>query len=65
MKHKPFEWVGHFLRWLLGAPFQELPSEFGDPVPVELRVFAAEIEVFQHRPQSHIPRQPLIHRERI
>ena len=65
MKHKPFEWVRCFLRWLFGAPFQELPPEFGDPVPVELRVFATEVKTIQHHPQSQIPPPPFVHRERI
>jgi hypothetical protein len=65
MKYKPFEWVRRFLRWLFGAPFQELPPEFGDPVPVELRVFAARVAEIQHRPQSQTPRLPLVHRERM
>lgn len=65
MKHKLFEWARGFLRWLFGAPFQELPSEFGDPVPAELRVFAAEVTEIRHRPQSQIPLAPLAHRERI
>lgn len=65
MKHKPFEWIGRFLRWLLGAPFQELPPEFGDPVPVELRVFAARVAEIQHRPQSQALRSSLVQRERV
>lgn len=65
MKYKLFEWVRCFLRWLFGAPFQELPPEFGDPVPVELRVFAARAAEIQHRPQGQIPRPPFAPRERI
>jgi hypothetical protein len=65
MKHKPFVWVRRFLHWWFGSPFRELPPEFGDPVPTELRVFAAEVEEIQHRPQSQIPLSPLTHRERI
>jgi hypothetical protein len=65
MKHKLFEWVRCFLRWLFGAPFQELPSEFGDPVPAELRVFGAEVTEIQHHPQSQMPLSPPVSRERI
>jgi hypothetical protein len=46
-----------FTRWLFGAPFEELPSEFGDPVPSELRRFEAEAEEFQHHRQGTIQRQ--------
>lgn len=65
MKHKLFEWVWGFLRWLFGAPFQELPSEFGDPVPAELRIFEAEVTEIQHHPQNQIPLAPLARREQI
>jgi hypothetical protein len=41
-------------RRLLSAPFQELPSEFGDTVPPELRVFEAEAEEQQHHPRGNI-----------
>jgi hypothetical protein len=46
--------VQKFFRWLLSAPFQELPPEFGDPVPSELRTFEAEAEERQHQPHSRI-----------
>ena len=65
MKHKLFEWVWGFLRWLFGAPFQELSSEFGDPVPAELRIFAAEVAEIQHHSLGQIRRPPLLPRERI
>jgi hypothetical protein len=42
--------IGRFVRWLFGAPFQELPTEFGDSVPAELRVFEAEVAEAQHQP---------------
>jgi hypothetical protein len=54
MKSKQFGWIRRFLYWLFGAPFQELPSEFGDPVPPELRAFQAEAEEAQHRSQSKV-----------
>jgi hypothetical protein len=50
MKHKLSEWIQRFLRWLFGAPFEELPSEFGDLVPPELRAFQAEVEEVEHHP---------------
>jgi hypothetical protein len=54
MKSKQFSWIRCCLRWLIGAPFQELPSEFGDPVPSELRAFQAKTEEAQHRPQGKV-----------
>ena len=41
-------WLYRLARRLFGAPFRELPAEFGDPVPPELRVFEAEAEAAQH-----------------
>jgi hypothetical protein len=54
-------WRGfqRFIRWLFGAPFEELPSEFGDPVPSELRWFEAEAEEIQHHPQGTVQRQSI------
>jgi hypothetical protein len=54
MTRKMLTWVQRFLRWLFGAPFQGLPSEFGDPVPPELRVFEATAEEAQHRAQGSV-----------
>jgi hypothetical protein len=50
MKHKITRGIQQFLRWLFGAPIQDLPPEFGDTVPSELRVFEAEAE---ERQQQH------------
>jgi hypothetical protein len=38
-----------FIRWLFGSPFQALPPEFGNAVPLELREFEAELEGSQNR----------------
>jgi hypothetical protein len=65
MKHQLFEWVRYFSRWLFGAPFQELPTEFGDPVPAELRIFAAEVTEIQHHLQSQTPLSSPVYRERM
>jgi hypothetical protein len=46
--------IQSFLRNLLSAPFQELPPEFGDTVPPELRVFEVEAEDRQHYPRSKV-----------
>ena len=55
MKHNLFPWIRRFLRWLFGAPFKELPSEFGDLVPPELRVFQAEVKEIEHHPTGSNP----------
>lgn len=49
---RTLKWLGRFGRWLFGSPFRDLPPEFGDPVPPELRVFEAEAEEVQHRPRG-------------
>lgn len=56
-------WLQRFLRWLFGAPFQELPPEFGDPVPSELQVFEYQAEEAQHHPRSKIPTLTPAHHE--
>ena len=58
MRHKLSEWIQCFLRWLFGAPFEELPPEFGDPVPPELRVFQAEAEEVEHHPLGTVSTFP-------
>ena len=46
--------IQKFLRNLLSAPFQDLPPEFGDTVPPELRVFEAEAEERQHHSRAKL-----------
>ena len=41
-------------RWFFGAPFEELPPEFGDPVPPDLRRFEDQAAAVQHRPQGRV-----------
>lgn len=50
MKHKLSASIQRFLRWLFGAPFEELPPEFGDLVPPELRTFQARAAEIEHHP---------------
>ena len=50
MEHSLLEPLRHFARWLFGAPFQELPPEFGDPVPPDLRAFETNALVDQTSP---------------
>ncbi len=47
----------------LRAPFENLPPEYGDPVPPELRVFEAEAEEARREPAEEIA-VPRMHRQR-
>ena len=47
--------IRRFVGWLFGAPFRELPPEFGDAVPSELRVFEAQAEEIQYHSQGKVP----------
>ncbi len=40
--------IGRFFKWLFGAPFKALPSEFGNEVPSDLQVFEAKADEVQH-----------------
>jgi hypothetical protein len=60
-----YKWIWRFLCWWFGAPFQRLPSEFGDPVPVELRLFAAKVEESRHRRQNQLLLSRPIRHEQI
>jgi hypothetical protein len=61
--HEKSGWLKRFLAWLFGAPFQELPPEFGNPVPTELQVFEYQAEEAQHHPSSKISTLTSVHRE--
>jgi hypothetical protein len=61
--HEKSGWFKRCLAWLFGAPFQELPPEFGDPVPSELRVFEYQAEEAQHHPSSRTSAPTSVHRE--
>lgn len=41
-------------RWFFESPFRQLPSEFGDTVPPDLRAFEAEAEASQHHPRERV-----------
>jgi hypothetical protein len=41
-------WLHRLAGGFFGAPFRELPTEFGDPVPRDLRVFEAKSQAAQH-----------------
>jgi len=49
--------IQHLTRWFFGAPFQQLPPEFGDTVPPDLQAFEANAEEVQRHPQESV--QPL------
>jgi hypothetical protein len=64
VSHKRRNPVKRFVRWLFGAPFEELPPEFGDPVPSDLRVFEAKTEKTQLRAQGKVsPKEPSGHKQ--
>jgi hypothetical protein len=64
LKHEKLGWLKRFVAWLFGAPFQELPPEFGDPVPSELRVFEYQAEEAQRHPRNKIStRTPERHKQ--
>ena len=46
--------VRRFMRWLFGAPFQDLPPGFGEPMP-EIRAFEEEMNETQHRAHGSAP----------
>lgn len=50
MKHRLSTSIQRFLRWLFGAPFEELPPEFGDLVPPDLRAFQSRAAEIEHSP---------------
>jgi hypothetical protein len=51
-RHKKPNVLQRFLRWLFGAPFEDLGEPFGDPVPPEVRKFQAESEEITHVPRG-------------
>jgi hypothetical protein len=51
-------WVRRAVHWLFGAPFEELPPEFGDTVPPELRVFEKKADEMEHHPIGEVSAPP-------
>jgi hypothetical protein len=47
MLHEINRLVRRFVHWLFGAPFEDLPPAFGEPMP-EIRAFEEEMEEAQH-----------------
>jgi hypothetical protein len=50
--------INRFTHRLFGAPFKNLPPEFGDTVPPELRVFEAEAELAQSSERAEPVERP-------
>jgi hypothetical protein len=46
--------IQNLVHWFFGAPFRQLPPEFGDTVPPDLRAFEAEAEELQHYPRESV-----------
>jgi len=46
--------IRRLTRWFFGAPFQNLPPEFGDTTPPDLRAFEANAEEAQHHPRQGV-----------
>jgi len=41
-------------RWFFGAPFQQLPPEFGETIPPDLQAFEANAEAAQLQPRGSV-----------
>lgn len=54
MIQKVLKLMQSLVRWFFGAPFRQLPPEFGDAIPPGLRAFEAEAEGSQRHPQGSI-----------
>ena len=48
MLHEIYRLVRRFVRWLFGAPFEDLPRAFGEPIS-EIRAFEEEMKEAQHQ----------------
>lgn len=54
MIQKVLKPIQSLVNWFFGAPFRQLPSEFGDVVPTDLRAFEAEAEESQRYPRENV-----------
>ena len=54
MSRKLIDAVKRLLRFLPSSPFENLPTEFGDPVPSDLREFENKAEEAQHHPEGSV-----------
>ena len=44
--------IQRLVRWFFGAPFRQLPPEFGETVPLDLLAFEANAEEAQRHPRG-------------
>jgi hypothetical protein len=42
------KWIQRLLRWFFGPPIEQLPPEFGDSTPADLRRFEESIDQVHH-----------------
>ena len=54
MIQKLLKLMQSLVRWFFGAPFRQLPPEFGDAVPPDLRAFEANAEAGQRHLQGSV-----------
>ena len=53
-RHNSPNILQRFLRWLFGAPFEDLGRPFGDSVPPEIHKFEAVAEEITHLPRGEV-----------
>ena len=46
--------IQRLMRWFFGAPFRQVPPEFGQTTPTELLAFAANAEEVQRHPSESV-----------
>jgi len=46
--------IQRLMRWFFGAPFRQVPPEFGETVPLELLAFEAKAEEAQRHPRGSV-----------
>lgn len=54
MIQKVLKLVQSLVRWFFGAPFQQLPPEFGETIPPDLRAFEIAAEEARHNSQGSV-----------
>jgi hypothetical protein len=54
MIQKVLQPMQRLARWFFGAPFRQLPPEFGETVPPDLQAFEANAEAAQLQPRGSV-----------
>jgi hypothetical protein len=54
MMQKVLKPIQRVVRWFFGAPFRQLPPEFGETVPPDLLAFKASAAAGQRRPRGSV-----------